>query len=153
MSFLFSPGFYWYSSISWPGLKLLAVRIWCDIEFSMSKFAKGNCSKKQFFFFFNFSPGNLLIILYKLIKFKAPSCYRLWNILIRTFHYDPLKGALLHKRRSSRLKNMGQLLFDEENIYGISKLYRKLWTDRRTDGQAQSNMSLQHFQSWRHNNL
>ena len=29
---------------------------------------------KMFFFFFKFSPGNLLLILYKLSKFEAPSC-------------------------------------------------------------------------------
>ena len=32
-------------------------------------------TKKNKIFFFLFSPGNLLIILYKLTKFEAPSCY------------------------------------------------------------------------------
>ena len=55
--------------------------------------------------------------------------------------YDPLKG----------LKNyMGQLIFDEESIYEISKPKLKFVTDRHTDGQAQSNMPL--FQSWGHKN-
>ena len=36
----------------------------------MSKFAKGNNSTIEFFLFL-FSPGNLLIILYKLTKFEA----------------------------------------------------------------------------------
>ena len=40
-------------------------------------------------FFLYFSPGNLLIILYKLNKFEAISCYNFWNILITKFHYDP----------------------------------------------------------------
>ena len=31
-------------------------------------------TKKKKDFFFNFSPGNLPIILYKLTKFEAPSC-------------------------------------------------------------------------------
>ena len=42
--------------------------------------------------FFKFLPGNLLIILYKLTKFEAPSCYSFWNIMLTKFHYDPLKG-------------------------------------------------------------
>ena len=42
---------------------------------------------------FKFSPSSLLIILYKLTKFEAPSCNGFWNILITKFHYDPLKGA------------------------------------------------------------
>ena len=41
---------------------------------------------------FFFSPGNLLIIFYKLAKFEASSCYSLFNILIKKIHYDPLKG-------------------------------------------------------------
>ena len=49
-------------------------------------------------------------------------------------------------------KNTGQLFFDAKSIYEISKPYLKLvtdgWTDARTDGQAQSNMPLQLFQSW-----
>ena len=47
---------------------------------------------------------------------------------------------------------MGQLLFDEECIYEISKPYLKLVTDGRTDVQAQSNMPPQLFQSWGHKN-
>ena len=47
-------------------------------------------------YFFKFSLGNLLIILYQMTKFEAPSWYSFWNILIKQFYYDPLKGALLH---------------------------------------------------------
>ena len=44
---------------------------------------------------------------------------------------------------------MGQLFFNEESIYEISKPYLKFVTGRRTDpGQAQSNMSLQLFQNF-----
>ena len=39
---------------------------------------------------------------------------------------------------------MGQLFFDEESIYEISKPYLNFVAD----GQAQSNMPLQLFQSW-----
>ena len=62
-----------------------------EIKFSMSKFAKGNNSKKDKMIFFKFSQGNLHIIFYNLTKFEAPSCYSLWNILIIKFHNDPLK--------------------------------------------------------------
>ena len=47
---------------------------------------------------------------------------------------------------------MGQLFFDEECIYEISKPYLKLVMDGRTDGQAQSNMSPYFFQNWGHKN-
>ena len=43
---------------------------------------------------------------------------------------------------------MGQLFFDAESIYEISKPYLKFVTDERTDRQAQSNMPIQHFQIW-----
>ena len=59
----------------------------------MSKFAMGNSSKKYNDFFL-FSPGNLLIILYKLTKFEAPICYTcsfFLNIPITKFHNDPSK--------------------------------------------------------------
>ena len=45
----------------------------------MSKFAKGNNSK-ELKDFFKFSPRSLLIILYKLTKFEAPSCNDFWDI-------------------------------------------------------------------------
>ena len=47
----------------------------------MSIFSKGNFVTEQFFFFFKFSPGNLLIFLYLLTKFEAPSCYTFLDIL------------------------------------------------------------------------
>ena len=40
---------------------------------------------------------------------------------------------------------MGQLFFEGECIYEISKPYLKLVSDGRTDGQAQSNMPLNFF--------
>ena len=61
------------------------------------------------------------------------------------------KGHNSTKRDNPDLKkNMGQLSFDEESIYEISKPYLKFVTDGRTDGRAQSNMPLQLFQSWGH---
>ena len=105
--------------------------------------------------FLLFSPGNLLIILYKLTKIEAPSCYSFWNILITKFHYDPKKGHNSTKGDNPDFKkNTGQLFFYAESIYEISKPYLKLvmdgLTDARTDGQAQSNMPLKLFQSWGH---
>ena len=55
---------------------------------------------------------------------------------------------------------MGMLFFDEKSVFEISKPYLKFVTDERrdgrmdgrTDGQAQSNVALQLFQSWGHNN-
>ena len=50
---------------------------------------------------------------------------------------------------------MGQLFFDEECIYDISKPYLKFVTDgrtvSRTEGLTDSNMPLKLFQSWGHN--
>ena len=40
---------------------------------------------------------------------------------------------------------MGQLFFDAESIYEISKPYLKVVTDGRTEEQAQSNIPLQLF--------
>ena len=41
---------------------------------SMSKFANDNISKKIYLLIFIFSPGNLLIIFYKMAQFEAPTC-------------------------------------------------------------------------------
>ena len=49
----------------------------------MSKFTKGSNPKKGKGYLLNnfyFSPGNLLIILYQLSKFEAPSCNGVCNI-------------------------------------------------------------------------
>ena len=40
----------------------------------MTKIAKGDDSTKNIMFFFKYSQDYLLIILYKLSEFKAPSC-------------------------------------------------------------------------------
>ena len=52
----------------------------------MTKFARAltpkNCKSQKIkkIFFFKFPPGYLLIILYQLSKFEAPSCYNFWDI-------------------------------------------------------------------------
>ena len=60
-------------SISCPILELLAVTVF-EISYFLLKFAKGNNSIKLKWFFFNFSPRCLLVMLYKLTKLEAPSC-------------------------------------------------------------------------------
>ena len=88
------------------------------IKFSKTKFAKGNNSKKKNIIF-KFTPGNLLIISYKLSKFEAPSCYNFLNILITKFHYAPLYST---KGDNPDLKKKyGSVIFDEESIFEISK--------------------------------
>ena len=47
-----------------------------DIMFSVPNLQRA-ITKKNIMIFFLFSPGNLLIISYKLSKFEAPSCYSL----------------------------------------------------------------------------
>ena len=49
----------------------------------MTKFAKGNNSKKNKITFFKFSPGHLLIIFYQLTKFEATCC----NSFLRYLDY------------------------------------------------------------------
>ena len=52
---------------------------------SKSKSAKGDYSEKIKKNFFRFSPIDLLIILYQLTKFEAPSCYSFRDIMITNF--------------------------------------------------------------------
>ena len=40
-----------------------------------------------------FLPDNLLIIVFQLIKFEAPSCDIVLDILTTKLHYNHLKGA------------------------------------------------------------
>ena len=65
--------------------------------------------------FFYILSGNLLIIPYQLTKFQAPSSNTFF-ILIFSKGHNSRKGDNLDKK-----KNTGQLFFDEESIYEISK--------------------------------
>ena len=62
----------------------------------MSKFAKGNDSKKTFFLK-NKSPGNLLIISYQLTKFEAPS----FDLFLR-YLYNKFSMAKFAKGNNSK---------------------------------------------------
>ena len=59
-------------SISCPSLKVLAVLVFKISSFLCQNLQRAITFKKSTFFF-KFSPGNLLIILYQLTKFEAPS--------------------------------------------------------------------------------
>ena len=64
-------------------------------KFSKSKSAKGDNSKKIKQLFLKLSPINLLIILYQLIKFEAPSCYCFRDIMITSFQSPNLEREIL----------------------------------------------------------
>ena len=54
--------------------------------------------KKNNNFFFKFSPIDLLIILYQLIKFEAPSCYSFGDIMITNFQSPNLQREIIRKK-------------------------------------------------------
>ena len=68
---------YSLSSISCPRLKLLTVIVVEKPNFLCANFQR-TITHKKLITFFNFSPGNLLIIFYQLTKFEAPTCYTLF---------------------------------------------------------------------------
>ena len=49
--------------------------------------------------FFQFSPINLLIILYQLTKFAAHSCYSFRNIMITNFQSSNLQREIIQKKK------------------------------------------------------
>ena len=51
--------------------------------------------KKYNNFFFIFSPIDLLIILYQLTKFEAPSCYSFRDIMITNFQSPNLQSEII----------------------------------------------------------
>ena len=57
---------------------------------------RDNSEKKQTFF--KFSPINLLIILYQLTKFEAPSCYSFRDIIITNFQSPNLQREIIRKK-------------------------------------------------------
>ena len=63
-----------------------------------SKSAKGDNSKKIKYLFFKFSPIDLLIILYQLTKFEAPSCYSFRDIMITNFQSPNLQREIIRKK-------------------------------------------------------
>ena len=67
-------------------------------NFSKSKSAKGVNSKKIKKLFFKFLPIDLLIILYQLTKFEAPSCYSFRDIMITNFQSPNLQREIIRKK-------------------------------------------------------
>ena len=67
---------------------------------SKSKSAKGYYSGKNKIFVFKFSPINLLIILYQLTKFEAPSCYSFRDLMITTFQSPNLQREIIRKKNN-----------------------------------------------------
>ena len=65
---------------------------------SKSKSSKGDNSKKIKLLFFKFSPIDLLIILYQLTKFEAPSCYSFRDIMITNFQSPNLQREIIRKK-------------------------------------------------------
>ena len=64
----------------------------------MSKSAKGDNSKKLKKIFFLFSQIDLLIILYQLTKFEAPSCSTFRDIMITNFQSPNLQREIIRKK-------------------------------------------------------
>ena len=60
-------------SISYPTLKLLAVTVFKRSSFLCQNLQRAITQKLNDIFFI-FSPSGIIIILYKLTKFEAPSC-------------------------------------------------------------------------------
>ena len=54
--------------------------------------------KKNKIAFFLFSPIDLLIILYQLTKFEAPSCYSFQDIMITNFQSPNLQREIIQKK-------------------------------------------------------
>ena len=54
--------------------------------------------KKYNYFFFKFSPIDLLIILYQQTKFEAPNCYSFRDIMITNFQSPNLQREIIRKK-------------------------------------------------------
>ena len=54
--------------------------------------------KKNKITFFKLSPIDLLIILYQLTKFEAPSCYSFRDIMIKNFQSPNLQREIIRKK-------------------------------------------------------
>ena len=54
--------------------------------------------KKKKITFFKFSPIDLLVILYQLTKFEAPSCYSFRDIMTTNFQSPNLQREIIRKK-------------------------------------------------------
>ena len=66
-------------------------------NFQSPNLQKGDNSKKLDNFF-NFSPIDILIILYQMTKFEAPSCYSFRDIMITNFQCPNLQRGIIPKK-------------------------------------------------------
>ena len=73
--------------------------------------------RKKTNFFFKFSPNDLLIILYKLTKFEAPSCYSF-------LRYHEYKFSKSKSAKGDNSKNIKKLFFKFLQIDLLISLYQ-----------------------------
>ena len=57
--------------------------------------------KNKVTFFFQFSPFNILIILYQLAKFEASSCNTFRDIMITNFQRPNLQREIIRKKKKN----------------------------------------------------
>ena len=107
-------------------------------------------------------PGNLLIILYQLTMFGAPSCNSFWDILITNFILTLKKGQNSTKGDNSydTKQKIQVFYFLMRNLFMKYLKTLTYWVffeqahgHTNTYGKAQSNIPLQIFQSWGHKNF
>ena len=68
-------------------------------------------------FFSRFSPIDLLIILYQLTKFEAPSCYSFRDIMITNFQSQNLQREIIREKKNNKLFfNFHQLIYSSSYI-------------------------------------
>ena len=72
--------------------------------------------KKKKKLFFRFSPINLLIILYQLTKFEAPSCYSFRDIMNTNFQGPNLQREIIKKKYNNFFLNFHQLIYSSSSI-------------------------------------
>ena len=72
--------------------------------------------KKKNIFFFRFLPIDLLIILYQLTKFEAPSCYSFRNIMITNFKSPNLQREIIRKKYNNFVLNFQELIYSSSSI-------------------------------------
>ena len=69
-----------------------------NTNFQIPNLQREIIQKKIKYFFFKFSPIDLLIILYQLTKFEAPSCYSFRDIMNTNFQSPNLQREIIRKK-------------------------------------------------------
>ena len=65
---------------------------------------------------YSFSPTDLLIILYQLTKFEAPSYFSFRDIMITNFQSPNLQRAIIRKNYNIFFLNFHQLIYSSSSI-------------------------------------